>query len=94
VSYRFEWFFGPLLLGTLLVLPLAPPFALIALVLIALTAIVALAGGILVIPYLLVRSLRRHRVARRRSTEGSLPIGSVIAPRGRAAPQDITEEPS
>ena len=73
MSYRFEWIFGPALLGTLLVLLLVPPFALIALAVVALGAVVALAWALLGVPYLLVRSLRRRRAERHRSTEVANP---------------------
>jgi hypothetical protein len=90
VSYRLEWISGPVFLGAVLVLLIVPHFALIALVVIALAAVVALAGlagAMLAMPYLLVRSLRRRRAERRRSTDGSVPIASVVARTGRAAPQ-------
>jgi hypothetical protein len=84
VSYRFEWISGPVLLATVLVLLIVPPFAMIGLVvaaLAALAALVVLAGAVLATPYLLVRSLRRRLAERRRCTEGSVPIASVIARR-------------
>jgi hypothetical protein len=84
VSYRFEWFHGLVLLGVVLVLLIVPPFALIALAAVALAAGVAFAA----LPYLLVRSLRRQRAARRRSTdENPVPMASVVARTGSAAPQ-------
>jgi hypothetical protein len=66
MSYSPEWAAGPVLLGALVVFPLAPPFALIALgvvALAALAALVALAALILASPYLLVRGARRHLAA-------------------------------
>jgi uncharacterized iron-regulated membrane protein len=90
VSYRFEWFPGTGLLGAVLLLLIVPHFALIGLVVVAVAAVVALAalaGAMLAMPYLLVRSLRRRRAERRRSTEGSVPMASVIARTGRAVPQ-------
>jgi hypothetical protein len=81
----------------LLVLLIVPHFALIALVVVALAAVVALvalAGAVLAMPYLLVRSLRRRRAERRRSTQGSVPIATVIAPTGRAAPQSGVAAPA
>jgi hypothetical protein len=63
VTYAFEWIPGPLLLGMVLLPLVVPSFALIGLVVIALAAVaalVALAGAILAMPYLLVRSLRRR----------------------------------
>ena len=90
MTYRFEWISGPVFLGMVLVLLIVPPFALIGLVVVALAAVaalVALAGAVLATPHLLVRSLRRRLAERRWSTEGSVPIASVIARTGRAAPQ-------
>ena len=69
MSYRFEWIFGPALIGALLVLLLVPPFALIALALVALFAVAGLAGALLGVPYLLVRSVRRRHGERHRSTK-------------------------
>ena len=63
MTYVVEWFTGPVLLGIVLVLLIVPSFALIGLAVIALAAVaalVALAGAILAMPYLLVRSLRRR----------------------------------
>jgi hypothetical protein len=63
VSYALEWSFGPVLLGTVLLLLVVPSFALIGLAVVALAAVaalVALAGAALAMPYLLVRSLRRR----------------------------------
>ena len=82
MKYGFEWTPGVFLLGTVLVLPLVPSFALIGLVVVALAsfaALVALAGAVLAMPYLLVRSLRRRLAARHRSTEDSGPIATAIA---------------
>jgi positive regulator of sigma E activity len=81
MRYRLEWRPGLVLLGVVLVLPLAPPFALIAvaaLALAAVAALVALAGAILATPYLVVRSLRRRLAERHQSTEGSAPIATAI----------------
>jgi hypothetical protein len=69
VTYAFEWIPGPVFLGIVLLLLVVPSFALIGLVVMALAAVaalVALAGAILAMPYLLVRSLRR-RVSERAS---------------------------
>jgi Flp pilus assembly protein TadB len=81
-AYGLEWTPGLVLLGTVLVLPLVPGLALIGLVVVALAAVaalVALAGAILVAPYLLVRSLRGRRAERHQSTEGSAPMATGIA---------------
>jgi hypothetical protein len=82
MRYGFEWTPGLVLVGLVLILPLAPPFALIALAILALAAaaaVVALAGALLASPYFLVRSLRRHLAESRQSTEGSTPLARVIA---------------
>jgi uncharacterized membrane protein YjgN (DUF898 family) len=82
VKYGFEWTPGVFLLGTVVVLPLVPSFALIGLVVVALAAVaalVALAGAVLAMPYLLVRSLRRRLAERHQSTEGSVPMATAIA---------------
>jgi hypothetical protein len=82
MSYRFEWTPGLVLLGMVLVLPLAPSFALIGLVVVALAAVaalVALAGVILATPYLLVRTVRQRLAERHQSTEGSVPMPTAIA---------------
>jgi hypothetical protein len=82
MKYGFEWSPGLVLLGMVVVLPIAPPFALIAVAVLALAAVaalVALAGTVLAMPYLLVRSLRRRLAHRHQSTEGSLPIATAIA---------------
>jgi hypothetical protein len=82
MKYGFEWAPGVVLLGTVLVLLLVPSFALIALVVVALAAVaalIALAGAILVTPYLLVRILRRRLAERHQSSEVSVPIATAIA---------------
>lgn len=65
--YRFEWIPGFALIAAVLVFPLAPAFAMIALLLAALVAVVALvalAATVIAAPYLLVRSVRRHLAER------------------------------
>ena len=92
--YAFEWKPGLLLLGAVVVLPLAPGFALIGLVVVALAAIaalVALAGAIFATPYLLVRSLRRRLAERHRSMEGSMP--PAIAHAALAGPMTARRSP-
>jgi membrane protein implicated in regulation of membrane protease activity len=74
VKYGIEWTPGIFLLGSVVVLPLVPPFALIGLVVVALAAVVALvalAGAVLVSPFLLARSLRRRLEERRQATQAS-----------------------
>jgi membrane protein implicated in regulation of membrane protease activity len=90
VKYGFEWAPGVVLLGTVLVLLIVPPFALIALgvvALAALAALVALAGAVLATPYLLAHLLRRRLAERLRSTEASGPGARVIAQAGMATQQ-------
>jgi membrane protein implicated in regulation of membrane protease activity len=88
VSYTVEWIPGGVFLGTGLVLLIVPPFALIGLVVVALAAVaalVALAGAVLAMPYLLVRRLRRRVAERQQSTEGSVPMATAIAHAAGAA---------
>jgi hypothetical protein len=80
VRYGFEWTPGVVLWGMLLILPLAPPFALIAVAIVALAvfaAVVALAGVVLASPYLLIRFLRRHFTQPRPLPESSVAIVGV-----------------
>jgi hypothetical protein len=82
MKYGFEWTPGVVLLGTVVVLLIVPPFALIGLAVVALAAVAALvvlAGAVLATPYLLVRNLRRRLAERHGSTEASVPIASAIA---------------
>jgi len=68
----------------LLALMLAGPFALLVtlvVVLVAAMLLVALAGAILASPYLLVRHLRVRLEKRRRFSEVSAPIATVVAAR-------------
>ena len=90
MSYRFEWLFGPVFLGAVLLPLIVPSFALIALAIVALAAVAALAvltGAVLAMPYLLVRSLRRRLAVRRQPTEGSVAMASGIARTGLATKQ-------
>jgi hypothetical protein len=67
MKYGFEWAPGIVLLGAVVVLPLVPGFALIALMVVALVllaALVALAGAVIATPYLLVRGIRRSLAKR------------------------------
>jgi hypothetical protein len=80
MSYAVEWIPAPIVLGAVLLPLIVGPFALIALMVVALTALaalVALAGTVLATPYLLIRSLHRHLAEPRRSTEGSGPVARV-----------------
>ena len=71
--------------GTVLfALMLAGPFALLVtfvVVLVAAAAVIALAGAILATPYLLMRHLRVRLAKRRRVSEVSAPIATVVAAR-------------
>ena len=63
MTYSFEWMLGPAVLGIVLLPLVVPSFALIGVMVMALAAVaalVALAGAIFAMPYLLVRSLRRR----------------------------------
>ncbi len=74
MSYRFEWFAGPVLLGAAVLVLIVPSFALMGLAIVALVvvaAVVALAGAVLAMPYLLVRSLHR-RLATKQSGVAAL----------------------
>ena len=67
--YRIEWAPGAFLLAAVVVLPLAPAFAMIGLLVVALAAVavlLALAAAVLAMPYLLVRSLRQRLAERLR----------------------------
>jgi len=81
VKYGFEWGPGIVLWGLVLILPLAPPFALIAvlvLALAALAAVVALAGALVASPYLLVQVVRRRLAERQhRQAEGPAPAAEL-----------------
>ena len=93
MKYGIEWTPGIVLLGAVIVFPLVPSFALIALVVVALAAVaalVALAGAVLAMPYLLVRSLRRRLAERHRSTKGSGPVAAAIAQAATALAEPTT----
>jgi hypothetical protein len=82
VKYGIEWAPGVVFLGTVVVFLLVPSFALIGLVVVALAAVaalLALAGAVLAMPYLLVRSVRRRLAERHESTEASAPMATAIA---------------
>jgi len=66
-AYGLDWIPGGVFLGTVLLLLIVPPFALIALAVVALVAVaalVALAGALLATPYLVVRTVRRRLAER------------------------------
>jgi uncharacterized membrane protein YccC len=79
MSYAAEWLATPIVLGLVLLLLIVPPFALIGLVVVALAALVALAGAVLATPYLLVRSLRRRLAEPGRSTERIVTAANAVA---------------
>jgi uncharacterized membrane protein YccC len=79
MSYAAEWLATPIVLGLVLLLLIVPPFALIGLVVVALAALVALAGAVLATPYLLVRSLRRRLAEPGRSTERIVTAANAAA---------------
>jgi positive regulator of sigma E activity len=66
-AYGLDWIPGGVFLGTVLLLLIVPPLALIALAVVALAtaaALVALVGAVLATPYLLVRTVRRRLAER------------------------------
>jgi membrane associated rhomboid family serine protease len=81
-AYGLDWIPGGVFLGTVLLLLIVPPLALIALVVVAVAAaaaLVALAGAVLAMPYLLVRAVRRRLAERHQSTQRAVPIATAIA---------------
>jgi positive regulator of sigma E activity len=83
-AYGLDWIPGGVFLGTVLLLLIVPPFALIALAVVALVAVaalVALAGALLATPYLVVRTVRRRLAERhiRQSQPQPLAAESVVA---------------
>jgi len=86
VSYRFEWIAAPVVFVPVFLL-LIGPVAVIAFVVVAtaLAAVVALAGAVLALPYLLVRSLGRHLAERHHSTKEDTGLfGTAVVQAGRA----------
>jgi membrane protein implicated in regulation of membrane protease activity len=95
MSYAVEWMPASVVSGIVLLLLIVPEFGAIAVVvatiavlvvaLAALVALVALAAAALASPYLVVRSVRRRRLAQRKNTMDPLaerdpePIGRPIA---------------
>jgi hypothetical protein len=82
MSYGFEWM-PVVVVGGAFVLLIVPSFALIGLLVVALAAVaalVALAGAIIVSPFLLARTLRRRLAERHIRQSQPLPAaGSVVA---------------
>jgi hypothetical protein len=67
MSYRPEWIGAPIVVGAVLLPLIIPPFALIALFVVAvaaLAAVVALAAALVAAPFLLARHLRGRLHAR------------------------------
>jgi hypothetical protein len=90
MKYGFEWTPGLVLLAMVIVLPLAPPFALIAVAVLALAAVAALvafAAAVLASPYLLVRYLHRRLAEPHLSTDASGAVARVISQAGIATQQ-------
>ena len=83
MSYRPEWISGPLFLGTVLVLLIVPPFALIAfgvLLVAALAALAALVAAIAATPYRLFRSGRSRWAQHVADRQNAEPIGRGLTP--------------
>jgi membrane protein implicated in regulation of membrane protease activity len=81
--YRSEWIATPLALGVVLIPLLAPPFAMIGLLVVALAAVAAVAAlavAVLASPYLLVRAVRRHHAERHPPPAHSAEIVGVHMP--------------
>jgi membrane protein implicated in regulation of membrane protease activity len=81
--YRSEWIASPLALGLVLLPLLAPPFAMIGLLVVAVAAVAAVAAlavAVLASPYLLVRAVRRHLAERHPSPAHSAEIVGVHMP--------------
>ena len=89
MSYSLEWMLGPAVLGIVLLPLVVPSFALIGVMVIALAAVaalVALAGAIFAMPYLLVRSLRRRVIGTRQQANApSRSPGESHRPVGRSS---------
>jgi uncharacterized membrane protein len=75
MSYRPEWIGAPVVLGAVLLPLIVPPFALIALFVVAVAvvaAIVALVAAIIASPFLLARHIR-GRLQARDTTSAEMP---------------------
>ena len=82
MKYGIEWTPALVLFGMVIILPLAPAFAMIGLLVLAVAAVVAviaLAGAVVATPYLVVRGVRRRVEGRHQATQGSVPIAAAIA---------------
>jgi membrane associated rhomboid family serine protease len=82
VKYGFEWTPALVLFGMVIILPLAPAFAMIGLLVVAVAAVAAifaLAGAVLATPYLVVRGVRRRLAERHQATQHSVTIATAIA---------------
>jgi hypothetical protein len=78
--YRMEWVPGTVLLALVVVLPLAPAFAMIGVLILALgalAAIVALAAAVVASPFLLARTVRHRLAERQESPHGAVQIPAV-----------------
>jgi hypothetical protein len=84
-SYGLDWIPGTAVLGGVLLLLIVPPFALIAVALLAVVAVaalIALTGAILASPYLIVRTVRRRLAERHDEAEAAaeVPAPSRLQP--------------
>ena len=90
MSYAEEWAPGPVILGGLLLILVAPPFAMIAIVVLAVAvaaALVALAAAAIATPYLLVSHLRSRIDERSPATEGPGVLARFMDRHRKAAQQ-------
>jgi membrane associated rhomboid family serine protease len=82
MRYGFEWTPALVLFGMVIILPLAPAFAMIGLLVLAVAAVaalLALAGAVVATPYLVVRTVRRRLAERHEATPGPVPIATALA---------------
>jgi hypothetical protein len=85
VKYGFEWTPGLVLLGAVVVLPLAPAFAMIGLLIVAIAAVAALIA-LAASPFLLVHHVRRRLEERDRPADSPAPLATTIATAALAGP--------
>ena len=81
MRYGFEWTPALVLFGMVIILPLAPAFAMIGLLVLAVAAVVALvafAGAVVAAPFLVARTVRR-RLEERHQAAAALPIAAALA---------------
>jgi hypothetical protein len=83
MSYRIEYIPCLAFLGTVLLVLLVPPIAVIVVIVLAtaaFAAVVALAGAVLAMPYLLARYIHRRLADRHRPAETTVAITSASVP--------------